>query len=76
MVHIYFHYSTPVGVVVDRQGSDMEDLGEACERAERAICALIASPKMEDWRSWILHATDDDGEVFEVPFASVVGRLH
>jgi hypothetical protein len=31
----------------------------------------------EDWRNWVLHATDELGEeLFTVPFASVVGKLH
>jgi hypothetical protein len=31
----------------------------------------------EDWRNWVLHATDELGnEIFAVPFASVVGKLH
>jgi hypothetical protein len=39
--------------------------------------ALVMAPGAEDWRSWVLHVSDDLGdELFEVPFASVVGRLH
>jgi hypothetical protein len=30
---------------------------------------------LEDWRDWVLHASDDQGdELFVVPFASVLGR--
>ncbi len=76
MAHIYFHYSTPYGVIMDRRGSDMEDLSEACERAQLAVHALIASPKMEDWRKWVLHVADGESEIFELPFSSVLGRLH
>ena len=39
--------------------------------------ALVMAPGTEDWRGWVLHVSDDLGEeIFEVPFASVVGRLH
>ena len=31
----------------------------------------------EDWRGWVLYATDELGEeIFTVPFASVLGKLH
>jgi hypothetical protein len=40
------------------------------------VRSLIATPSVEDWRGWILHVTDDDGdEIFEVPFAAVLGKL-
>jgi hypothetical protein len=47
---------------------------EACDRAEQIVHTLIASSSPEDWRTWILHVTDDEGEVFAVPFSSVLGR--
>jgi hypothetical protein len=35
------------------------------------------TPSVEDWRSWILHVTDELGdELFYVPFVSVLGKLH
>jgi hypothetical protein len=76
MAHVYFHFSTPDGIIVDRRGREIEDLSEVCERAELAIHSLLSSPKMEDWRSWVLYATDEESEIFELPFSSVIGRLH
>ena len=74
MPHIYFHCSTPRGLIVDRCGSQVEDIIEACDRAEQIVHTLIAGSSPEDWRTWILHVTDDEGEVFAVPFSSVLGR--
>ena len=42
MPHIYFHCSTPHGVIVDRCGSQVEDIIEACDRAEQIVHTLIA----------------------------------
>jgi hypothetical protein len=37
----------------------------------------VMTPSVEDWRSWILHVTDELGdELFYVPFVSVLGKLH
>jgi hypothetical protein len=34
-------------------------------------------PNTEDWRDWELRATDEFGcEIFTVPLASVLGKLH
>src|SRR5262245_51698364 len=42
MPHIYFHCSTPHGLIVDRCGSQVEDIIEACDRAEQIVHTLIA----------------------------------
>lgn len=77
MAHIYLHRSNDRGVVLDRNGSDVADLAEARQCAVRAIQALIALPGPEDWREWILHVSDEEGEeIFDVPFSSVLGRSH
>jgi len=77
MAHIYLHRSNDRGVVLDRSGSDVADLAEARQCAVRAIQSLIAIPGPEDWREWILHVSDEEGEeIFDVPFASVLGRSH
>jgi hypothetical protein len=32
---------------------------------------------LEDWRDWVLHVSDDQGdELFVVPFAFVLGKPH
>jgi len=77
MAHIYLHRSSERGVVLDHSGSDVADLTEARDCAKRAIHALVMAPGPEDWREWILHVSDEDGEeIFVMPFASVVGRSH
>ena len=70
MAQIYFHCSTPNGLIVDRRGSQVNDINEACDRAEQVVQTLIAGCSPEDWRTWILHVTDDDGEIFALPFSS------
>jgi hypothetical protein len=74
MPRIYFHCSTPHGLIVDRCGSRVEDIIEACDRAEQVVDTLIAGSSPEDWRTWILHVTDGEGEIFALPFSSVLGR--
>jgi hypothetical protein len=64
-------------VMIDRSGTNMGDLAEAREHAEALVRSLIMRPSAEDWRGWILHVTDNDGdEIFDVPFATVLGKLH
>jgi hypothetical protein len=49
--------------------------GELClsEKESRAFW----KPGPEDWREWILHVSDGDGEeIFEMPFSSLLGRPH
>jgi hypothetical protein len=53
------------------------DLAEAREHAEGLVRRPVMTPSVEDWRSWILHVTGELGdELFYVPFASVLGKLH
>lgn len=77
MAQIFFHCSGPQGVLVDRSGADIDDLAEARAQAIGMVNSLIATPTNEDWRSWILHASDEDGdEVFLLPFTSILGKPH
>jgi len=77
MAEVYFHYSNARGVLIDRSGTAVEDISEARERAVWAVRSLIMTPSAEDWRSWVLHVTDDDGdEIFDVPFGTVLGKAH
>jgi hypothetical protein len=77
MAQLYFHCSSPERVVPDRCGSDLDDLVEAHEQAIAFVQRIVAAASLEDWRSWTLRVLDDAGEeVFEVPFASVIGRAH
>ncbi len=44
------------------------------DRRQVCVHTLIAGSSPEDWRTWSLHVTDDKGEIFAVPFSSVLGR--
>ena len=34
-------------------------------------------PGPQDWRGWILHVSDRDGEeIFNLPFAALIGKPH
>ena len=49
----------------------------ACTEAERFVRFLVMTPTAEDWRGWELRVTDELGcEIFAIPFAAVVGKLH
>jgi len=77
MTQVYFHCSTTEHVMVGRRHTTVADLAEACEHANRYVQTLLMTPNEEDWRGWILHATDEVGEeLFIVPFASMLGKLH
>ncbi len=76
MSQVYFHCSTEFGVLVDRNGIEAVDLADAHDQAMQFVGSLVATPGREDWRDWILHVSDEDGEeIFLVPFASAI-RLH
>lgn len=77
MTQVFFHCSNEDKVVWDRCGASISDLPELHDYAIRAIRKLLAAPSLEDWRNWILHVSDEAGrELFEMPFASVLGKLH
>ncbi len=76
MTQVYFHCTSARGVLVDRCGAPVDDLVEAHDKALLFVGTLIALPTREDWRSWILHVSDEDGEeIFDMPFTSML-RLH
>ena len=76
MTEVYFHCSDAEHFFVDRRGSAM-NLNEARAHAERLIRSLVMTPCAEDWRQWIMHVTDHQGEeIFALPFNSILGRLH
>jgi hypothetical protein len=77
MAQVYFHCSNTRGVAIDRCGSPVADLAEAGEHAALVVRSLIMTPNLEDWRGWVLHVSDKDGEeIFTVPFASLIGKPH
>jgi hypothetical protein len=74
---VYFHYSNARGMLINRSGTAVGDLVEACEHADRMVRSLILTASAEDWRGWVLHVTDNEGdEIFDVPFATVLGKPH
>ncbi|MCP3460222.1 MULTISPECIES: hypothetical protein [unclassified Bradyrhizobium] len=77
MVQVYFHCSNTDGMLIDRHGTAVSNLTEARDRAAQIMHSMIMVPGDEDWRDWILHVSDDDGEeIFDVPFSSVLGKPH
>jgi hypothetical protein len=77
MAQLYFQYTSLEGELTDRHAAAVANLAEAREAATLIIQSLIRTPTTEDWRSWVLHVSDDSGEeIFAVPFASILGKLH
>ncbi|MBR0794528.1 hypothetical protein JQ615_03895 [Bradyrhizobium jicamae] len=77
MTQVYFHCSNMRGVLMDRRGSSVAGLTEACEAATRMVRSLVATVSLEDWRDWVLHVSDEAGEeIFVLPFAFVLGKSH
>jgi hypothetical protein len=77
MATLYFHCVGTQEALMDRSGSEIEDLFDARARAFQVIKAIIASEGPEDWREWTVHVSDDDGEeLLLVPFTSVLGKPH
>jgi len=77
MAQVWFHCSNAIGVSIDRCGSPVADLTEAREHAVLVVRSLIDMAILVDWRGWVLHVSNKDGEeIFNVPFASVLGKSH
>ena len=77
MTQIYLHCSNSRGVLIDRWGAAVDDLAEARDHAACVVRSLTMARSSEDWRSWILHVSDDLGdELFVVPFTFVLGKPH
>jgi hypothetical protein len=75
MTQIYFHCSNPKKVFVDRRGAVVDDLSEARAHASRVVRSFTNELNLEDWREWVMHVSDDQGdELFVVPFAFVLGK--
>ncbi|RXH24175.1 hypothetical protein XH99_29335 [Bradyrhizobium nanningense] len=74
MTQVFFHCSNTKKVFVDRRGAEVEDLAEARDYATRVVQSLTGERSLEDWRDWVLHVSDDQGdELFVVPFTFVLG---
>jgi hypothetical protein len=76
MSEIYFHCSDAEHMFIDHCGAAM-DVVEAHDHAEQIVRSMVMTPSAEDWRNWALHVTDELGaEIFVLPFAAVLGKLH
>jgi hypothetical protein len=77
MARIYFHCVGDQRVLVDRNGHDLEDLIDIEQLAVQVAHSCIAKPDDDDWRAWTVLVSNDGGEeIFTLPFAAVIGRLH
>jgi len=75
MTQVYFHRSTTQKVFLDHQGAVVNDLAEARDHATRLVRSFINERSLEDWRDWVLHVSDEQGdELFVVPFILVLGK--
>jgi hypothetical protein len=75
MTQIYFDCCSPRQVLLDRRGSEVEDMVEACQHAVGLVHQLVASPGPQDWRDWVVRVSDEDGEeIFQVAFSPLVGK--
>ena len=77
MVQVYFHCSNTQGALIDQSGAAVGNMTDACDYAACVVRSLIMGANAEDWRDWVLHVSDDLGEeIFVMPFASLLGKLH
>jgi hypothetical protein len=75
MTQVYFRCSNTKKVFVDRSGVVVADLAEARDHATRVVRSFTNELSLEDWRDWVMHVSDDQGdELFVVPFAFVLGK--
>lgn len=73
MSQVYFHCSNTKKVFVDRRGAVVDDLAEARDHATRIVQSLTSKRSLADWRDWVLHVSNDQGdELFVVPFTFVL----
>ena len=77
MTQVYFHRSTMKKVFLDHHGAVVNDLAEARDHATRLVQSFTSERSLEDWRDWVLHVSDDQGdELFVVPFVFALGKPH
>jgi hypothetical protein len=75
MTQVYFHCSNAKKVVVDYPGAVVNDLAEARDHATRVVESFTGERSLDDWRDWVLHVSDAQGdELFVVPFMFVLGK--
>jgi len=75
MTRVYFHCSNAKKVFVDRRGAVVDDLAVARDHATSVVQSLTKARSLEDWRDWVLHVSDDQGdELFVIPFTFVLSK--
>jgi hypothetical protein len=64
-------------VFLDHRGAVVDDLVEVRDHATRVVQSFTNERSFEDWRDWVLHVSDGQGDArFVLPFSFVLGRLH
>ncbi len=77
MTQVCVRCSTARGGLIDGRIVKVDDLIDARDYATRVARSLIATPNSRDWRECCLSVVDDLGdELFVIPFASIIGKLH
>jgi hypothetical protein len=77
MTQLYFHCANKQQALLDSRGTAVANFAEARDRAAGVAQSLIMAPNLEDWRGWVVHVSDEHGDViFGVPFASVLGKAN
>ncbi|MGV7212561.1 DUF6894 family protein [Bradyrhizobium sp. UFLA05-112] len=77
MTQVYFLCSNTKKVFVDPLEVAVNDLAEARDHVTRVVQSFTKELSLEDWRDWVLHVIDDEGdELFVVPFTFVLGKPH
>jgi hypothetical protein len=77
MTHVYFHCTNEDGMMLAPRSVEVHDFVEAHERAAQMVRAFVNSIGPDDWRGWIMHVRDEEGEeIFLMPFSCVLGQPH
>ncbi|WP_050421714.1 DUF6894 family protein [Bradyrhizobium tropiciagri] len=77
MTQVFFHCSNPKKVFLDPRGAEVDDIAEARDLATRVVRSVTSERTLEDWRDWVVHVSDDQGdELFVMPFTLVLGKPH
>jgi hypothetical protein len=78
MAHLYFHCTNSSEVLPDMRGRELDSLGDAqAEAVEIARLVMACATGLTDFRDWLIHVEDDEGdEVMVLPFTFVRARAH
>jgi hypothetical protein len=75
----FFHASRSNAkkVFLDHHGAVVNDLAEVRVHATPLVRSFTNERSLEDWRHWVLHVSDDQGDgLFVVPLVLVLGKRH